>query len=241
MLVLGSLIGLAIGAARIADPAVAEARRPLHAYRLAAGEALARLGPVEADLITPPQGQDGRAWGPEQLIGEPNVPRAADDGRAWASLTPDAQDEWLELGFGPAPVEASQILIYESYNPGAVSEVTVTDDKGMQYRVFKGKDPSLGSEMGVLMLTLAKPIKVAMVRVEIASTQVPGWNEIDAVGLVDAGTGNIAWAESAQASSTYAEPRAAAAAVDPELERLRRENEALRQALEAQLRSHEVI
>ena len=33
----------------------------------------------------------------------------------------------------------------------------------------------------------------------------PGWNEIDAVGLLDQ-TGKVSWAISAKASSTYSEP-----------------------------------
>src|SRR5205085_1317544 len=33
--------------------------------------------------------QVDRPWGPEQATGAPNVPTAADDGRAWASLSPD--------------------------------------------------------------------------------------------------------------------------------------------------------
>jgi hypothetical protein len=134
----------------------------------------------------------------------PDVPRAADDRRAWASLSEDGQDEWLELNY--TPVEAGAILIYETYNPGAVSEVVVTDDKGTRHRVFQGQDPSLGSEKAVLVVSLAKPIKIASVRVEIASMRTPGWNEIDAVGLMHAKGGDVSWAESARASSTYAEP-----------------------------------
>lgn len=182
-----------------------------------------------------------RSWGPEQATGEPNVPQAADDGRAWASLSPDAQDEWLELRYN-TPVEASKVLIYESYNPGAVSEVTVTDDKGNRYRAFKGPDPCAGSDMAVLIVNLAKPVTIATVRIEIASTKVPGWNEIDAVGLVDAKTNNVSWADAARASSTYAEqtpiPHARTApgapANEAELNRLRQEIEQLRRLIDAQ-------
>jgi hypothetical protein len=177
--------------------------------------------------------QVDRPWGPEQATGAPNVPAAADDGRAWASLSPDGQDEWLELRYNTA-VETSDILIYESFNPGAVSEVIVTDDKGARYRVFQGKDPSAGTDMAVLVVTLAKPMRVTTVRLEIASTKVPGWNEIDAVGLVDAASGKVSWADSAKASSTYAEPAVAPQQQATEVERLRKEIEDLRKQLEAE-------
>jgi beta-lactamase regulating signal transducer with metallopeptidase domain len=177
--------------------------------------------------------QINRPWGPEQATGAPNVPVAADDGRAWASLSPDGQDEWLELRYNTA-VETSDILVYESFNPGAISEVIVTDDKGARYRVFQGKDPSAGTDMAVLVVTLAKAMRVTTVRLEIASTKVPGWNEIDAVGLVDAASGKVSWADSAKASSTYAEPAAAPQQQATEVERLRKEIEDLRKQLEEQ-------
>jgi hypothetical protein len=190
---------------------------------------LTRTG-AGALLELAPQGF--RSWGPEQATGEPKVPQAADDAHAWASRTPDGQDEWLELNYNVA-VETSEILIYESYNPGAIAEVIVTDDKGAKYRVFQGKDPSAGTDMAVLMVMLAKPIRVTRVRLEIASTKIPGWNEIDAVGLRDANTKKVAWADWAQASTTYAEPQAPQDQ-ETELERLRREVQELRQQLEAQ-------
>ena len=81
-------------------------------------------------------------------------------------------------------------------------------------------------------------------RLEIASTKVPGWNEIDAVGLMDA-KGDLTWADSARASTTYAEQNVAAPppppVVDPEVERLRQENEELRQKLEALQKHGEVV
>jgi hypothetical protein len=188
-----------------------------------------RAAPQEAD----------RPWGPEQALGEPNVPQASDDGRAWASLSPDGQNEWLELRYN-TPVSASQVAIYESYNPGAVSAVTVTDVQGNNYLLFSGPDPSRGFDMAVLVVDLPRPITIVSVRIELASKDVPGWNEIDAVGLVDATSGRFAWADAARASSTFAEPAAPGLVQttitdeESELVRLRREVEDLRRKLEDQ-------
>jgi hypothetical protein len=197
-----------------------------------------RTGQIRRTAAAPratPQEAD-RPWGPEQAIGEPNVPRAADDGRAWASRSPDGQDEWLELRYN-TPVNASQVAIYESFNPGAVSAVTVTDAQGNNYLVFTGPDPSRGFDMAVLVVDLPRPITIVSVRIEIASKDIPGWNEIDAVGLVDATTGRFAWADAARASSTFAEPAAPGLTQtitdeESELARLRREVHELRSKLE---------
>ena len=186
----------------------------VRSYALQALQAEPGAAAAAADPLQPQPGADGvlqhraaanRNWGPEQATGAPDVPRAADDARAWASLTEDGQDEWLELTY--APVEAGAVLIYETYNPGAVSEVVVTDDQGTKHRVFQGQDPSAGSDKAVLVVSLAKPIKIASVRIEIASRRTPGWNEIDAVGLLHAKGGDVSWADAARASSTYAEPQ----------------------------------
>jgi len=48
--------------------------------------------------------------------------------------------------------------------------------------------------------------KTKKIKLYIDSKSVPGWNEIDAVSLVDS-EGNTQWAKKAVASSTYAEKR----------------------------------
>ena len=45
---------------------------------------------------------------------------------------------------------------------------------------------------------------LSRIRIYLDSPKVPGWNEIDAVGLVDE-KGTTHWAASARASSTYAD------------------------------------
>jgi hypothetical protein len=57
---------------------------------------------------------------------------------------------------------------------------------------------------GVSIITIPTSIKTNRVRVDIASRSVKGWNEIDAIGLLDA-SGKTHWATGATASSTYAE------------------------------------
>src|SRR5260370_26642972 len=57
--------------------------------------------------------------------------------------------------------------------------------------------------MGTSEITFRVPVKTNRVKIYLDSKNVPGWNEIDAVGLRDT-AGETHWAVSADASSTYA-------------------------------------
>lgn len=158
-----------------------------------------------------------RAWGPEQATGAPDCgDAAADNQKAWASKTEDEQDEWLHLAYDK-PVRPVAILIYENYNPGALYKVSVfTPNEPMnptlylESEVWKGKDPTApGSGRGVSVIPVKLDHPITAVRLFLHSPQVKGWNEIDAVGLLDS-EGKIQWAARAEASSTYAEQSTAA-------------------------------
>ncbi len=145
-----------------------------------------------------------RSWGPEQAIGPPDTPAAGDFPTAWASLTPDGQDEWLLLEYAE-PVVPAAILVHETYNPGALVRVTVYKLDGEEVEVWKGKDPTAqGAGKGVSEIAVDVLFKTNRVKIYLDSKAVTGWNEIDAVGVRDAG-GKTHWATAADASSTYAD------------------------------------
>lgn len=166
-----------------------------------------------------------RAWGPEQATGAPDTSTAGDMITAWASLLPDDQDEWLLLTYKKAAVPA-EILIYETYNPGAVYRVTVFRGR-KEVEVWSGTDPVPADNpvsgkitKGVAKIPVDVSFSTKQVKVYLHSTMVPGWNEIDAVGIKDA-KGKIQWASRARASSTYANPGPVVPYVDPYEDRLR--------------------
>lgn len=155
------------------------------------------------DLAGTPKAK--RPWGPEQATGAPDTDRAGDIQTAWASRTPDGQDEWLMLEYAE-PVVPREVHVYETYNPGALYRVTVFRLDGTEVEVWKGKDPTpVGSDRGISKIPVKVDFKTNRVKIYLASKEVPGWNEIDAVGVVDT-AGKTHWARSAAASSTYAEP-----------------------------------
>jgi hypothetical protein len=146
-----------------------------------------------------------RRWGPEQATGAPDTwPNSGDLTTAWASATPDGQREWLELTYKDA-VRPAAVLIYETYNPGAVDRVTGYDANGKEVELWSGADPTpAGSDKGISVITLHPDFDLTRIRIYLDSPKVAGWNEIDAVGLLDA-AGVTHWADSATASSTYAD------------------------------------
>ncbi len=146
-----------------------------------------------------------RMWSPEQATGAPDTwPRAGDIQTAWASATPDGQREWLELTYD-APIRPSAVIIYETFNPGAVDRVTGIDPTGKEVELWIGVDPTpAGQGKGISVIPLHPDFDVTRIRLYLDSPKVAGWNEIDSVGLLDA-AGTTHWAKSATASSTYAD------------------------------------
>jgi hypothetical protein len=173
-----------------------------------------------------------RAWGPEQVTGPPDTwPQAGDLGTAWASLTEDGQDEWLLLEYAD-PVLPNAVLIYETFNPGAVRRVTVFTLEGEEVEVWKGKDPTpIGRPNGLSVIPFRVKFKTNRVKIYIASKEVTGWNEIDAVGLRDT-SGKVHWATAAEASSTYAQMVMPPDDTDLRLDRLEAEVRELKASLQ---------
>jgi hypothetical protein len=166
-----------------------------------------------------------RSWGPEQATGAPNTPEAGDIPSAWASLARDESDEWLMLEY-EAPVEPTAIEVHETFNPGAVVKVTAFRLDGEEVVLWTGRsEPPQAEGRRVNTFKIPEPVRTNRIKLYLASNDVPGWNEIDAVALVD-GAGRKQWATSAAASSTFAEP-AGPTSLDPLQERLRRLKELL--------------
>ncbi len=167
-----------------------------------ASSTYAEMRPSPRIATTPVQAK--RPWGPEQVIGPPDTPEAGDFGTAWASLTEDGQDEWLQTEYAE-DVTPKEIHVYETYNPGALYKVSVFKPDGTEVEVWKGKDPTpVGSGKGVSVIPIKVNFKTKRVKIYLASKDVPGWNEIDAIGVKDTAN-RIHWAVSATASSTYAQ------------------------------------
>ena len=146
-----------------------------------------------------------RNWGPEQATGEPDTMMAGDIVTAWASASQDGQEEWLMLEYGEF-VAPTAVLVHETYNPGALYRVTAFRPDGEEVELWKGADPTPStSDMGVSEIPVRTNFKTNRIKIYLDSPNVPGWNEIDAVGLRDKAK-KTHWAVAADASTTYAQP-----------------------------------
>jgi hypothetical protein len=167
---------------------------------------------AESALATPAAPAVKRNWGPEQAIGEPDTPEAGDQVTAWASLSPDGMEEWLICEY-PQAVTLAFVRVHETYNPGALIKVTAFNEKDEEVVAWEGEDPTPRDQAkGVSVIPVKLDFRVKRVKIYLDSVAVPGWNEIDAVGIEDENK-NVQWASKVLASTTYAEPNAPPAPV----------------------------
>ncbi len=141
-------------------------------------------------------------WGPLQATGAPDTPEYGDHVTAWASATPDDGPEWLLLSFSEA-VRPARLRVWQSYNPGAIVKISGFGADNQEMLLWQGKDPLAGTAtLGVAEFALQADVPVNRVKLYLASEQVTGWNEIDAVQL-EGSAGKLQWASGAMASSAY--------------------------------------
>lgn len=122
------------------------------------------------------------SWSAQQALGEPDTFECGDFTTAWASDSPNGP-ETLTLRF-EEPVVPTQINIYESYNPGAITQVIVIQPDGVETVVFNSTPNVVEACPRVLTIDVVGVTgAVDQVRIDLDETEHPSWNEIDAVQL----------------------------------------------------------
>ena len=160
--------------------------------------------------------ESGFSWSPRQATGPPDAISGIDHASAWASQASDGGPEWLLVTFPRAAVPKA-IHIHESHCPGAVHRITVFSDTGEEVEAWQGTDPTPegngSGAFGISQIPLSGVnFKTSTVKIHLDSLNVAGWNEIDAVELVDQ-AGDKQWASGAHASSWYGSAGATAGLV----------------------------
>jgi hypothetical protein len=137
-----------------------------------------------------------------EATGPPNVTQAGDSSSAWCPATMNGGAEWLLLDYDEAVVPTA-IVVHENYTPGAIVRVTHVPLLGKETTLWEGSYvPASGAAGAVSTLPVTSSIKTGRIKVHFDTTNATGWEEIDAVGLVDA-KGKTHWATGAKASSTW--------------------------------------
>jgi tetratricopeptide (TPR) repeat protein len=127
---------------------------------------------------------DSPSWAADQVLGLPDVyPDSGDRAEAWAPEGTSDTFEWVTVRFS-RPVEAIFVVVLETYNPGAVMQVDDMSDPDRPVTLWQGGPvPPLGSSQ-VFLVQLPSARRISAIRVVLDTSRVPGWNEIDAIGLI---------------------------------------------------------
>jgi len=126
-------------------------------------------------------------YGSKQALQAPNVyPTSGDEPKAWAQSAEDAANEFIEVGFS-TPVVAESVWVFETFNPGAISKITVKAADG-PHVVYQASPMQGGFGMCAHVLSVSTKTcsPISAVRIDVASDKVSTFNEIDAVGLIPA-------------------------------------------------------
>lgn len=146
----------------------------------------------------------GTAWSVDQATGPPDSLSGGDQPTAWASLTADSQEEWLELTYDRT-IRPNAIEVYENCAPGALTKVTCFDASGSEQILWQGVDPTPpSSRCGVSKLSISKSPATNRIKIYLDSQAVVGWNEIDTIGLRYGMWGSVIWPSKAVASTSWA-------------------------------------
>ncbi|MCU0450186.1 MAG: OmpA family protein [Bernardetiaceae bacterium] len=146
----------------------------------------ARVIAVSSEYSTLTGASFGQQYRAVQVLGPPNkLPAAGSSPCAWAPARDDNRfEEWIKVGYD-RPMQISQVAIAENLNPGAVSHVYAYDEADNEHLIYKNLD-TRPVDVPARMLNLTvqlTPFKVAAVKVILATADVPGRNQLDAIGI----------------------------------------------------------
>lgn len=119
----------------------------------------------------------------EQVLGKPNaLPQGGDNPNAWMPAKPNKL-EYITVSFERA-IRVQQIVIAESYNPSALYEIYLYDQKGKEYLVHTFEPRPVDLKSRLLRINIEKTsYDVQSLRIIIDGRKVPGYSAIDAIGI----------------------------------------------------------
>jgi lipopolysaccharide export system protein LptC len=118
-------------------------------------------------------------WSAQQTTGAPDTRTCGDNPTAWASASSSGTD-WLLLTYDKAVIP-TRIVIFETFNPGAVALVELIDKDGNPHNVYTGPLKKVSDCPRQLVIELKDlDLLVESLRVTLKHN---AWSEIDAVQL----------------------------------------------------------
>ena len=130
-------------------------------------------------------------YSPHQALGVPNA--FYDKGLEYMAWAPAKQSsntgEFIHVSFKKA-IQIQQVAVFEINSPGAIKKIWLYDLEGKKHEIFENKSPN-GSESynDVFRKKIPKTsYRVKEVKIELATKDVSGMNQIDAIGISDSKT-----------------------------------------------------
>jgi len=198
-------------------PAVLRAQAP---FRLAAGACdwERRTDVVWASRVRGFSSQyNTSTWSATMALGRPDVwPRYGDIHGAWAPRSGSSPTDFLEVMF-PAPVQASELWVFETNGTGAVYAVAAINPDGSVAPLAVATPERLPRAATQIVVPVEPARLVAGVRIGVSSGAADDYGEVDAVAAVAAracsGSGEFSAAASAMRLPPSAVPDPAPAGV----------------------------
>jgi hypothetical protein len=163
-------------------------RTPIEAAATAAAPTLSLAGAQEVRQYAASAQADSQLgeldYAAVQVTGPPNTDSCGDFPTAWATLAPDGVGI-LTVFFGQL-VTPTRIQIYQTFNPGFITQVTITDLLGEVHLVYEGVPQPSPECPSILTIPIANADYAGnVVTITLDQTGSPGgWNQIDAVELI---------------------------------------------------------
>lgn len=128
------------------------------------------------------------------VLGKPNVlPVGGSRPGAWAVKAVASEDEqveasgdqWVVVGFNQ-PIEVALVTVAESNNPGSIKWIYLYDSVNTPYKVYDAIPMATTTGPRLFNLIIPKTgFRVHRLKLVTRPDAVPGWNEIDAIGISD--------------------------------------------------------
>ena len=168
-----------------------------------AEQALATLEPLRNVMagLQPRSPNSPDAYQAVQATGAPNVPPDREDHpHAWCPAKENGSEEWLQLTYAE-PITTIAIEVHANNHPGAVIGAKRIRPDGVEDALPVSRT-DLEVQQRKTRIPLRHPLELQTLKLVLDTSLALGWNEIDAVALIDS-EGDRHWAIQAEASSAW--------------------------------------
>ncbi len=134
----------------------------------------------------------------QEVLGTPNVlPIGGESNMAWSVKSKNGKEvsgtAFIRVSY-KNPARISQVAIAQSYNPGAITKVTIFGPDKEELKIYEGTPKAEGTKGKMMNIFLDKPTEfyVTQVEIQLDPVAVPGENQIDAIGIAECSDSVIA-------------------------------------------------